>query len=149
MSKISFYAGFSLNAPNGNRIGALCVIDRKPKQLNEKQKASLRTLAQQVVQLFELQRIKIAYTSQETKHKEKDRLFKSIVESNRIGLWECDKQTNFVKFNKEGANIIGYDSHGPKEITKDNWGEKQIHSSDLPIIKRNTRALLCQCKRSI
>ncbi len=144
-AKISFYAGFSLNAPNGNRIGALCVIDRKPKELNENQKATLRTLAHQVVQSFELQRIKTAYTSQEAKSKEKDRLFKSITESNRIGLWECHGQTNYVKFNKEGANIIGYYSHGPKEITKDTW-EKHVHSSDLPIIKEKRERCFANSK---
>ena len=50
---VVFYAGAPLNAPNGERIGTLCVIDSKPKQLDRAQKVALRALADQVMVLFE------------------------------------------------------------------------------------------------
>ncbi|WP_343702375.1 PAS domain S-box protein [Chitinophaga sp.] len=42
---IRFYAGYPLIDPNGFPLGAICVLDRKPNQLREDQRESLRMLA--------------------------------------------------------------------------------------------------------
>jgi PAS domain S-box-containing protein len=42
---IRFYAGAPLRLPDGSRVGSLCVIDREPRQLDEKQRQILRSLA--------------------------------------------------------------------------------------------------------
>ncbi len=47
---IRFYAGAPLTLPSGERLGALCVIDRAPRQLSEAQRLQLAELAQGVVQ---------------------------------------------------------------------------------------------------
>jgi len=46
---VRFYAGAPLEAPNGHRLGALCVIDHVPRQLSHEQLESLRVLARQVM----------------------------------------------------------------------------------------------------
>lgn len=42
---IRFYAGMPIKMPDGSSIGTLCVIDRKPKRLNNDQKIMLTRLA--------------------------------------------------------------------------------------------------------
>ncbi|MET3123534.1 diguanylate cyclase (GGDEF)-like protein/PAS domain S-box-containing protein [Oxalobacteraceae bacterium GrIS 2.11] len=42
---IRFYAGAPIVLRDGNRVGTLCVIDRKPKQLNDTERSILRDLA--------------------------------------------------------------------------------------------------------
>ena len=46
---IRFYAGAPLILENDIRIGTLCVIDREPRDLSEKQKSSIQALSRQVV----------------------------------------------------------------------------------------------------
>ena len=41
---IRFYAGFPLIAPNGLRLGTICVIDRKPRTLTDGQRDALTAL---------------------------------------------------------------------------------------------------------
>lgn len=43
--KIRFYAGYPLTVPNGNKMGTLCLIDTKPRELDDEERALLRDLA--------------------------------------------------------------------------------------------------------
>ncbi len=47
--RIRFYAGAPLKAPNGHRLGTLCIIDRLPHELDDDEKSMLQTLADMVV----------------------------------------------------------------------------------------------------
>ena len=45
---IRFYAGYPLAAPDGSRVGTLCIIDDKPKKLDDEQLQLLRELGRMV-----------------------------------------------------------------------------------------------------
>ena len=51
---IRYYAGVPLVTTGGNRLGTLCVIDRIPRNLSEKQKFGLKVLADNVIKIAEL-----------------------------------------------------------------------------------------------
>lgn len=42
---IRFYAGYPIRAPGGERLGALCIIDQKPRYMSERDSRLLRELA--------------------------------------------------------------------------------------------------------
>jgi GAF domain-containing protein len=54
---IVFYLGVPLCTPLGAKIGTLCVIDQRPRELSDLQIRALETLAHQVVLQLELKRI--------------------------------------------------------------------------------------------
>ncbi|CAN5241422.1 GAF domain-containing sensor histidine kinase [soil metagenome] len=57
--QVRFYAGAPLVTEAGIRLGSLCVIDTKARELTQKQRDSLTALGRQVVKLFELRRASI------------------------------------------------------------------------------------------
>ncbi|MEI9898131.1 MAG: GAF domain-containing protein [Chthoniobacter sp.] len=50
---IRFYAGIPLLAPNGQPIGALCLMDMKPRQLTDREKRLLQEYANEVMEEIE------------------------------------------------------------------------------------------------
>lgn len=64
---IRFYAGAPLYALDGQPIGTVCVIDSKPKSLNEMQKRALKAISDQVTRLLELRhQIKLLESSEQS-----------------------------------------------------------------------------------
>ena len=53
---IVFYAGITLLSHDGFPLGTLCVIDRVPRELSDKQLSALRTLAKQVMAQMDLRK---------------------------------------------------------------------------------------------
>ncbi|MFM1990834.1 MAG: hypothetical protein RJA99_3791 [Pseudomonadota bacterium] len=54
---LRFYASAPLRAPDGRPIGALCVMDRRPRSLSRVQRLALRTLGNQLMDQLELRRV--------------------------------------------------------------------------------------------
>lgn len=54
--KYRSYSGFPLRTPDGFNIGALCVLDFKPKKLTKDQKKALQTIADEIIARLELQK---------------------------------------------------------------------------------------------
>lgn len=60
---IRFYAGMPIKSENGYNLGTLCVIDSKPKKLNETQIKALKILGGQASKLIELRDKKLKLES--------------------------------------------------------------------------------------
>jgi len=96
--KIRFYAGFPLVDPKGFALGSLCVIDRKPKLLTDKQKRALSLLAHEVTSLIVERRQK-----EELRNFEK--LF--ILSNDLVFIGGIDGY--FKKINPAFTKIFGWD----------------------------------------
>ena len=83
---IRFYAGFPLVAPNGARLGTICVIDRKPRTLTERQRDALTELSHAVMAVLDARRE-----------------FYNLFESAQLDMLTFDATTLKVQFASAGA----------------------------------------------
>jgi len=81
---LRFYAGAPLVAPNGQPLGALCVIDRVPREITEVQRDALQVLARQVVAQMILRRDNAALrvqVEQEIAERNRSEIQRAVAES--------------------------------------------------------------------
>src|SRR6476469_4898410 len=88
--RVVFYAGVPLIADRGYALGTLCIIDSKPRTLDDKQYEALRALSNQVVKLLELRkRNKELSEVKEALERSMD-LYTQTSKVARVGGWEMD-----------------------------------------------------------
>ena len=99
--QIRFYAGAPLAKPDGSTIGALCLMDTKPRRVSGREKDMIRSLARMVMTTMELRRVTDALANEVVKVKNLSGLLpicsgcKNI--RNDSGYWqrvECYVQEN-------------------------------------------------------
>lgn len=115
---VRFYAGQPLVHPNGSVLGTLCIIDRKPRRLSEREKQALRDLAAIVEN--ELNSVEIAKNIIERERAEAEVYFQAnlldVVQqsviatdvNNKIIYWNyfAEKLYGWTKIEAVGQNIL-------------------------------------------
>ena len=115
---VRFYTGTPLIAPAGGvAIGALCVIDRKPRRLTPQQIEALRILSHQVIMRLELRRNFIELERSVASHlraeealREAEEKYRSIFENVMEGIFQTTPDGHYLSANPMLAKIYGYDS---------------------------------------
>lgn len=103
-----FYAGMPLVNSEGNALGVFCVIDTKPRKLESKQLEALKSLAYQVVQLFELRKKRMELKEMADNLSVESERLNNIINATRVGTWEWDIPTGTVAINERYAEMLGY-----------------------------------------
>ena len=111
---IRFYAGAPLISPDGQALGTVAVLDRKPRRLDRHQVHGLEVLARQVMAQLELRRHleDLARTIEEHKRTE-DRLrnseafYQTLVETLPQNILRKDAQGRFTFANRKFCHSIG------------------------------------------
>ncbi|HLS31311.1 MAG TPA: GAF domain-containing sensor histidine kinase [Flavobacteriaceae bacterium] len=75
---IIFYAGYALKDDEGHALGTLCLMDYKPKKLDQTQKDALFTLKNQIEALFELRHKNKKLTDSKNQLNEQNKLLKNF-----------------------------------------------------------------------
>lgn len=111
---IGFYAGIPLSTRDGFHIGSLCVYDRHPNFLSQKQLKMMETLARQINYILEAElnfsvlNDHLHEIEQQKKHiEEKDMKLRSFFESSVACYALLDLQMNLVDYNRAMSDFLG------------------------------------------
>jgi PAS domain S-box-containing protein/diguanylate cyclase (GGDEF)-like protein len=99
---IRFYAGVPVRSPDGHSLGALCVIDSKPRAgFSQEDRSRLQDLARLVEDRLELRRIEVG--SQQGVSK-----FGRVAETSPDGIISLDEGGNITAINPAAEAIFGH-----------------------------------------
>jgi signal transduction histidine kinase len=125
---VIFYAGVPLVNDEGFALGTLCIIDEKPRELTESQKASLRSLANQAIIVLELRKKNIQLEkSRKDLHERYTELeeFSYVVShdikspvNNIMGIAQLLRDKYSSQLDKEGNTYIGYLNESTERLKK-------------------------------
>lgn len=133
---IAFYAAVPLITSDGLALGALAVMDHRPRDLKQQQLDGLATLAASAVAHIELERKSLALEQAVAeRHQAIESLTASeerytlVVRSGNDGLWDWNLQTNEIDFSSRWKSILGF---GEEELSAlpDEWFSR-IHLEDI------------------
>ena len=96
---IRFYAGAPLVTQDGQRLGTLCVIDRKPRSLDGEQCLALRALADQVVAKIELESALRAL-------EESEQRWRAILDAVPVGVFVLDVNGTPIYANPKSDELL-------------------------------------------
>ncbi|MFJ3446485.1 ATP-binding protein [Streptomyces sp. NPDC086081] len=105
---LRFYAGQPIRAPEGHRVGTLCVLDRQPRQLTPEQRQRLRDLAGWAE--LELHAVTVYRAARETE-KLRHRL-NSVLDAAAEGIVALDTAGTVVLANPAAEKLVGWHEHG-------------------------------------
>ena len=130
---IRFYAGAPLLDADGRALGALCVLDTRPRQFSPEEAATLRDLAFGVSSLIELQRSAAALCHDRER-------YRHAVELSRQVPWQADAQGRVVEVGSRWPGLFGQSC---AEALDEGW-RMAIHPDDLPRVQAAWRRAVAE-----
>jgi two-component system, cell cycle sensor histidine kinase and response regulator CckA len=130
-AKIRFYAGSPLMTSEGQALGALCVIDQVPRELNLQQKNLLQALSRQVVALLELRRSLIAL-------RQNEETLRVLFDLMPAMIWLKDTENVILRINSRVAESLGKpieEIEGKSSLEVYPQDSVRLYSEDLEIIQ--------------
>ncbi len=114
--KISFYAGYPLISAEGKALGAICILDDKPRSLTKSEKQILKNLSQLVAAQLTLHKnvTNLKRTIKEKNEiakelRERRKQFDYIIESAIELIYRADKNGCITYFNPAATKLLKYE----------------------------------------
>lgn len=112
------YAAVPLITKEGYALGTLCVMDYKPNKLNDAQKEALTILANQVLQLIELNLAKINLDKEKNRYREIANIYEQTNKVAQIGWWELNLCSGLLNWSDITKEIHDVDFNYEPELDK-------------------------------
>lgn len=129
---IRAYAGAPLITPTGEAVGALCVMDREPRELTASQLDALRILSRQVMAQFELR--KQAHQLSVSHER-----FQAVARATNDAVWDWNLVTDEVWWNDSFRLTFGYHPSAPAD--SGSWVDN-VHPDDRLRVKAGIQAVI-------
>ena len=102
---VRFYAGQPLKANNGSRMGTLCILDKKPRQISQTDLNILRDLATLVENELNFS---ASLEARDLQLRESEERWKFAMDGAGHGMWDWNPQTDIAVYSKRWKEMLGY-----------------------------------------
>lgn len=136
---IRFYAGKPLVTPTGQKIGTVCLIDRKPRAVfTQEDRENLTDLAALVVDRMEMRRLDYAKTISQTR-------FENIAATSPDAIICSNAEGEITFWNRSAERLFGYTArevvqHTSEVIVPDSW--RSIYDAELDRLRHGRKLQL-------
>lgn len=154
---IRFYAGFPISASNGSRLGTFCIIDRRPRHLDQEQLDTLRDMAvwtqhelygAELVRAFQLSQQNASLHAEIADRIRAEQALREIaiaLENAVEGIARLDTEGRYNTVNKAYADMLGY---APEDLIGAEW-LVTVHPDDLGLAKATSQRMRANGKSEI
>ncbi|PQV63131.1 PAS domain S-box-containing protein [Abditibacterium utsteinense] len=140
---VRFYAGAPLLNRDGVALGALCIIDTEPRDLDESERATLRDLAAVVVDELELRLVAERLTQEATARRnaqkalqDSENRFQSAFEMSATGMALVSLQGRWLQVNDCLCQMLGYPQAELLDLTFQEITYRDDLSRDLQLLEQ-------------
>ena len=136
---IRFYAECPLMAPNGSKIGAFCLLDDQPRDLDAAQHEFLRDLARLAAIAVESDgaEARLRAEADARRESEKRRMALAIAGSG-TGIWDRNIPKGEIHYSSGWKAILGYADHEISSRIEDSY--QRVHPDDLAYVQAAIQA---------
>ncbi|MEO8033490.1 MAG: ATP-binding protein [Acidobacteriota bacterium] len=119
-ANVRFYAGIPLQTDAGYKLGTLCVIDHKPRELSGEQREALCVLARQVVALIEMRKLVDDLALSAKRATESSSSLKAVLDAaTEVGIIGMDPKGRITVFNAGAEALLRYAADEVRGMTAD------------------------------
>ena len=139
---LRFYASAKLLTSDGQPLGSVCIIDRKPRPvgLTADQRETLEALARQVMSHLELRRVLADRNRALAEERASARRYASLADATSDTIWDWDIEADRLTWNEALHEIHGHRLDGAQ--TSNAWRIAHIHPEDRRRVAASIEAAL-------
>ncbi len=104
---LRFYAGMPVRTAEGLALGTLCLLDTRPRQLNEIQRAALVRLTRQAGAQLELRRMILERDASHDRQRQAETSLRSLMADLPAAVFECDTRGWCTAVNSRWSELTG------------------------------------------
>jgi diguanylate cyclase (GGDEF)-like protein/PAS domain S-box-containing protein len=135
---IRFYAGCPLRTSNGETLGAFCLLDTTPRELDDGQRECLRDFARLATAIVERDDVVARLKEDEDALREREKRMALAIAGSGTGIWDRNIPTNEIHYSEGWKAILGY---ADWELTNQiNDSYKRVHPDDLAYVQATIQA---------
>ena len=136
--RFRFYAGYPLIAVDGRQFGTLCLLDHKPGDIDEEQRAFLRTLAQVATGIAARDEAEIGKKEAEDLSGASGSQMALAIAGSGTGIWDRNVVTGEIHYSAGWKAILGYAESEVTNRIEDSY--RRVHPDDLAYVQATIQA---------